>query len=90
MQDGSYVVRKDKIKGGAGGVAVIGSAVDTNAVLDRLKIERTSGTAVQTFECCGLTSTFTKVSGTPHGPDTGDGATADAGVQEPEPSLAEP
>ncbi|WP_405959058.1 right-handed parallel beta-helix repeat-containing protein [Streptomyces sp. NBC_00868] len=59
LQDGTFTVRKDRIKGGVHGVAVIASVVDTNAVLEGVKITQTSGAPVQTFECCGVTATAT-------------------------------
>ncbi|MFB6520681.1 nitrous oxide reductase family maturation protein NosD [Streptomyces sp. NPDC056401] len=59
LQDGSFTLRKDRITGGVHGVAVIASVVDTNAVLDGVKITQTSGAPVQTFECCGFTATAT-------------------------------
>ncbi|MFB7178843.1 nitrous oxide reductase family maturation protein NosD [Streptomyces sp. NPDC056257] len=59
LQDGSFTVRKGRIKGGVHGVAVIASVVDTNAVLEGVKITQTSGAPVQTFECCGFTATAT-------------------------------
>ncbi|MCX4823208.1 right-handed parallel beta-helix repeat-containing protein [Streptomyces sp. NBC_01142] len=59
LQDGSFTVRKDRIKGGVHGVAVVAASVDTNAVLDDVRITRTSAAPVQTFECCGFTATAT-------------------------------
>ncbi|MCX5009467.1 right-handed parallel beta-helix repeat-containing protein [Streptomyces sp. NBC_00555] len=59
LQDGSFTVRKDRIKGGVHGVVVIASAVHTNAVLEGVKITQTSDAPVQTFECCGFTATAT-------------------------------
>jgi nitrous oxidase accessory protein NosD len=57
LQDGSFTASHDSISGGTGGVAVIASFVDTLAVLDHVKIARTSGAPVQEFECCGFTAT---------------------------------
>ncbi|MFJ8073099.1 right-handed parallel beta-helix repeat-containing protein [Streptomyces sp. NPDC096176] len=57
LQDGSFTVRKDRIEGGVHGVAVVPKAVDTHAVLDGVRIGRTSGAPVQTFACCGFTAT---------------------------------
>jgi Right handed beta helix region len=57
LQDGSFRVSHDSIFGGTGGVAVIASSVDTQAVLDHVKIAGTSGAPVQKFECCGFTAT---------------------------------
>ena len=57
LQDGSFTARHDRISGGAGGVAVIAAFADTLAVLDHVKIARTSGPPVQEFECCGFTAT---------------------------------
>ncbi|WP_374774005.1 right-handed parallel beta-helix repeat-containing protein [Streptomyces sp. NBC_01310] len=59
LQDGSFTVHKNRIQGGVHGVAVIATEVDTNAVLEGVKITRTSGAPVQTFECCGFTATAT-------------------------------
>jgi hypothetical protein len=59
LQDGSFTVRKDRIKGGVHGVAVVAESVDTNAVLHGVRITRTSGAPVRTFECCGFTATAT-------------------------------
>ncbi|MEV7520991.1 hypothetical protein [Streptomyces sp. NPDC091371] len=59
LQDGSFTIRKDRIRGGVHGVAVIATEVDTNAVLEGVKITQTSGVPVQTFECCGFTATAT-------------------------------
>lgn len=59
LQDGSFTVRKDRIDGGVYGVAVIASAVDTNGVLEGVRITRASGASVRTFECCGFTATAT-------------------------------
>ncbi|MFF3457984.1 nitrous oxide reductase family maturation protein NosD [Streptomyces sp. NPDC002730] len=59
LQDGQFTVRKDRIEGGVHGVAVVASSVDTNALLDGVRIKRTSGAPVQTFQCCGFTATAT-------------------------------
>lgn len=59
LQDGTFVIPKNRIEGGVHGVAVIAASVDTNAVLDGVRIERTSGAPVQTFECCGFVATAT-------------------------------
>ena len=39
------------------GVAIIAAFADTLAVLDHVKIAKTSGPAVPEFECCGFTTT---------------------------------
>lgn len=57
LQDGDFTVSNDQISGGFGGIAVIASFVDTQAVLDNVQITGTSGPAVQEFECCGFTAT---------------------------------
>ncbi|MFB0631838.1 hypothetical protein [Streptomyces sp. AB3(2024)] len=57
LQDGSFTVRGGRIEGGAGGVAVVAASADTKAVLDGVRIGRTSGAPVRTFECCGFTAT---------------------------------
>ncbi|WP_406165081.1 hypothetical protein [Streptomyces sp. NBC_00996] len=59
LQDGSFTVRNDRIKGGVHGVAVIAASVDTSAVPDGVLITRRSGAPVQTFECCGFTAMAT-------------------------------
>ncbi|MCX5192348.1 right-handed parallel beta-helix repeat-containing protein [Streptomyces sp. NBC_00249] len=59
LQDGTFTATKDTIRGGVGGVAAIASAVDTTARLDHVKITKTSGDPIQTFECCGFTATVT-------------------------------
>ncbi|MCJ1677640.1 right-handed parallel beta-helix repeat-containing protein [Streptomyces sp. APSN-46.1] len=59
LQDGSFTVRKDRIRGGVHGVAVVAASVDTHAVLDGVRITQTSGAPVETFECCGFTATAT-------------------------------
>lgn len=59
LQDGSFTVRGDRIDGGVGGVAVVAASADTKAVLDGVRIGRTSGAPVRTFECCGFTATVT-------------------------------
>ncbi|MEU0371043.1 right-handed parallel beta-helix repeat-containing protein [Streptomyces sp. NPDC006283] len=59
LEDGSFTVDRNRIRGGVHGVAVIASA-DTRAVLDGVRITRTSGAPVQTFECCGFTATATQ------------------------------
>ncbi|MCB5163919.1 right-handed parallel beta-helix repeat-containing protein [Streptomyces bambusae] len=59
FQDGTFTSVKDTIRGGAGGVAVIASSVDTTARLDRLKTTGLSGDRTRTFECCGFTATVT-------------------------------
>ncbi|MFF3210011.1 hypothetical protein ACFYYB_05070 [Streptomyces sp. NPDC002886] len=50
---------KDRITGGVHGVAVIASAVDTDAVLDGVKITQTADAPVRTFECCGFSTKAT-------------------------------
>ncbi|MGW6143087.1 hypothetical protein ACWFRM_27975 [Streptomyces sp. NPDC055144] len=57
LQDGSFTVRKDRIEGG---VAVVAASADTKALLDGVRIKRTSGAQVRIFECCGFTATVTK------------------------------
>ncbi|MCJ0874762.1 nitrous oxide reductase family maturation protein NosD [Streptomyces sp. AP-93] len=59
LQDGTFDAVKDTIRGGGGGVAVIASAIDTTARLNRVKITKTSGDPIQKFECCGFTATVT-------------------------------
>ncbi|MFJ8208964.1 right-handed parallel beta-helix repeat-containing protein [Streptomyces sp. NPDC096033] len=59
LQDGTFTAVKDTIRGGAGGVAVVASAVDTTARLKRVKITKVSGDPTRTFECCGFTATVT-------------------------------
>ncbi|MFG2292617.1 nitrous oxide reductase family maturation protein NosD [Streptomyces sp. NPDC048603] len=59
LQDGPFTVRNDRIDGGVHGVAVVAAFADTNAVLEGVRIRRTSGAPVQTFECCGFTATAT-------------------------------
>ncbi|MGW1763989.1 right-handed parallel beta-helix repeat-containing protein [Streptomyces sp. NPDC002073] len=59
LQDGSFTATKDTIRGGTGGVAVVASAVNTTARLNRVRIGKTSGAAIQKFECCGFTATVT-------------------------------
>jgi hypothetical protein len=58
LQDGSFTMRGDRIRGGVGGVAVIAAFADTAATLDDVKIAATSGAPVQEFECCGFTATI--------------------------------
>ena len=57
LQDGSLRSSHDQILGGSGGVAVIAAFADTVATLDHSKISKTSGPAVQEFECCGFSAT---------------------------------
>ena len=57
LQDGLLTSSHDRVLGGVGGVAVIAASADTRAVLDHVKIARTSGAPVQKFECCGFTAT---------------------------------
>jgi hypothetical protein len=57
LQDGSFRVSRDAILGGTGGVAVIASSVNTQAVLDHVTIAGTSAAPVQKFQCCGFTAT---------------------------------
>lgn len=59
LQDGSFTVSGDRIRGGEGGVAVIAANADTDAQLRHVRIAHTSGDHVQTFECCGFSATFT-------------------------------
>ncbi|WP_406326734.1 nitrous oxide reductase family maturation protein NosD [Streptomyces sp. NBC_00203] len=59
LQDGSFTATKDTIRGGAGGVAVVASAVDTTARLNHVEIKKTTGDPIQKFECCGFTATVT-------------------------------
>ncbi|WP_157880276.1 right-handed parallel beta-helix repeat-containing protein [Streptomyces katrae] len=59
FQDGTFTAFKDSIRGGAGGVAVIASAVDTTARLDQVRITKVSGDRIRTFECCGFTAKVT-------------------------------
>ncbi|MFF2513961.1 hypothetical protein [Streptomyces sp. NPDC058086] len=57
--NGPFTVRNDRIEGGVGGVAVVAASADTQAVLDGVRVKRTSGAPVRTFECCGFTATAT-------------------------------
>ncbi|MFG3001358.1 right-handed parallel beta-helix repeat-containing protein [Streptomyces sp. NPDC048340] len=59
LQDGEFTAYKDSIRGGGGGVAVVASAVDTTARLNRVRITEVSGEPIQKFECCGFTATVT-------------------------------
>jgi hypothetical protein len=58
LQDGTFTLDGDRIRGGEGGVAVIAAFADTHAELDHVRITRTEGARVQTFECCGFTATW--------------------------------
>jgi len=58
LQDGSFTMRGDRIRGGVGGVAAIAAFADTVATLDNVRIAATSGAALQEFECCGFTATI--------------------------------
>jgi hypothetical protein len=58
LQDHAYLVEKDLVVGGFGGVAVIASGADTTATLDKVKIVGTSGAPVQKFECCGFSASI--------------------------------
>lgn len=57
LQDGSFTVSGDRIRGGEGGVAVIAAFDDANAKLRHVRISHTSGDEIQKFECCGFTAT---------------------------------
>lgn len=58
LQDGSFMVRGDRIHGGEGGVAVIAYYDDAHAQLRHVLVAGTTGEPFQTFECCGFTSTI--------------------------------
>ena len=57
LQDGSFSVKGDYIRGGEGGVAVIAAFADSDADLRDVRISHTAGQRIQTFECCGFTAT---------------------------------
>jgi len=61
LQDGTFTVRNDVIRGGIGGIAVIAASADTEATLDNVNIADTSGAPVQEFECCGFAATVIEV-----------------------------
>jgi hypothetical protein len=60
VQDGAFSLSSDLIAGGVSGVVVLATSANTAAQLDHVRIARTSGTPVQTIECCGFTATATR------------------------------
>jgi hypothetical protein len=58
LQDGSFTVDGDNIRGGEGGVAVIAGFANAVADLHGVRISHTAGQHIQTFEQNGFTATY--------------------------------